>query len=73
MIEVLDRLLADGFRVFATEVNYYCPDALCANDNIEFALIKVSQTGHVCLPHPKEYKGEMSWPKGCFIGNSATD
>ena len=46
MFEVLDKLHADGFRVFATEVNYYCGDS-CAGAYMEFAFMKVSPDGHV--------------------------
>ena len=44
---VFERLTGDGYRVFATEPNYYCGDGCCASKLVEYAFIKVSKHGHV--------------------------
>ena len=65
--EVLDKLLADNFRVFAVEPNYYCRDGLCARDLLEFALIKVAPNGNLCVPsqdHDQSIAGGHMLP-GC--------
>ena len=48
--EVLDLLLADKYRVFSVEPNYYCSEGACARDLLEFAFIKVSNHGQICAP-----------------------
>ncbi len=49
--QVLDALLADKYRIFSVEPNYYCEDGACAKNLLEFAFIRVSENGHVCSPH----------------------
>ena len=44
---LFELLLSDGYRVFATEPNYYCGDGCCASNLVEYAFIKVSRHGHV--------------------------
>ena len=44
---VFEMLQNDGYRVFATEPNYYCGDGCCASKLVEYAFIKVSKHGHV--------------------------
>ena len=44
---VFELLTGDGYRVFATEPNYYCENGCCASKLVEYAFIKVSKHGHV--------------------------
>ena len=44
---LFELLLSDGYRVFATEPNYYCGDGCCASKFVEYAFIKVSRHGHI--------------------------
>ena len=48
--EALDLLLADKYRIFSVEPNYYCDEGCCARDLLEFAFIKVSDHGQICAP-----------------------
>ena len=51
VLQTFDRLLADNYRVFAVEPNYYCQEGCCARDLLEFAFVKVSVRGEICTPH----------------------
>jgi hypothetical protein len=51
VLKVFDLLLADNFRVFSVEPNYYCGDGCCARDLLEYAFIKVAPSGHLCTVH----------------------
>ena len=48
--ETFDMLLADKYRVFSVEPNYYCMEGCCAKHLIEFAFIKVSDHGQIVHP-----------------------
>ncbi len=48
--QVLDAILADNYRVFSVEPNYYCLEGACARNLVEFAFIRVSNDGHICSP-----------------------
>ena len=64
--EVLDAIIADNYRVFSVEPNYYCWDGACARDLLEFAFIKVSDRGHICAPLHQASKHEsVVLPPGC--------
>ena len=65
VFHVIDKLLADNFRVFSLEPNYYCDNGCCARDHVEFALIKVSPNGQICSPHSYEAAGKEFLPHGC--------
>ena len=56
--EVFDMLLADKYRIFSVEPNYYCQEGCCAKDLLEFAFIKVSDHGQICAPK-KGHGNEM--------------
>jgi hypothetical protein len=67
--QVFDMLLADNFRVFASEPNYYCGDGCCAKNLIEYAFIKVTPDGHVCVPRGHSTVGNrfsLQLPHGCM-------
>ncbi len=64
--EVLDAILADNYRVFSVEPNYYCWDGACARDLLEFAFIKVSDHGQICAPlHQVSKHQAVVLPPGC--------
>ena len=63
--EVFDKLLADNYRVFAVEPNYYCGDGCCARDLLEFAFIKVSSSGALCVPNKHHLSAGGQMPPGC--------
>ena len=67
--QVLDAILADKFRIFSVEANYYCEDGACAKNLLEFAFIRVSDDGHVCSRHlhatSSEGNAGMMLPDGC--------
>ncbi|CAL8471740.1 g11282 [Coccomyxa elongata] len=58
--KVMDAILADGYRTFSVEPNYYCWDGGCARDLLESAFIRVSEDGHLCTPRLKH-----RLPAGC--------
>ena len=60
--EVLDLLLADKYRIFSVEPNYYCEEGCCAKDLLEFAFIKVSDHGQICAP-----KGGRGGDRGAAV------
>ncbi len=68
-MQVLDVLLADKYRIFSVDPNYYCDDGACAKNLLEFAFIRVSDNGHVCAPHSHPGSAEegagMILPHGC--------
>ena len=61
VLRTFDALLADNFRVFAVEPNYYCDGGCCAKNLVEYAFVKVSNTGEVCTPLPDS----LHLPTGC--------
>ncbi|EIE18098.1 hypothetical protein COCSUDRAFT_45640 [Coccomyxa subellipsoidea C-169] len=67
--KVLDVLLADKYRIFSVEPNYYCEDGACAKNLLEFSFNRVSDNGHVCAPHSHTSSAEegagMTLPHGC--------
>ena len=63
--DVFDKLLADNFRIFSVEPNYYCMDGCCAKDLIEFAFIKVAPNGNICSVQKDEVSGSGTVPHGC--------
>lgn len=69
VLQVLDAILADKFRIFSVEPNYYCEEGACAKNLLEFAFIKVSDDGHVCSPHSHSHNMGMNaavlLPNGC--------
>ncbi len=65
VLQTFDALLADNYRVFAVEPNYYCDEGCCARDMLEFAFIKVSDDGEICTPSANS---PMQLPSGCLPG-----
>ncbi|BDA47034.1 probable methyltransferase-like protein 24 at N-terminal half [Coccomyxa sp. Obi] len=67
--KVLDTILADRYRIFSVEPNYYCEDGACAKNLLEFAFIRVSDDGHVCSPHSHHAdaagNAAVMMPEGC--------
>jgi hypothetical protein len=69
IFDVIDLLLADNFRVFSAEPNYYCGNGCCASIMTELAFEKVTPDGHVCIPHGYSTAGDNSLvqlPTGCL-------
>ena len=65
VLETFDKLLADNYRVFSVEPNYYCEDGCCAKNLLEFAFIKVSDRGKICTPDPHARSAQLKLPAGC--------
>ena len=66
VLQTFDKLLADNFRVFSVEPNYYCNEGCCARDLVEFAFIKISDRGEICTPHTKNTDAALKMPAGCL-------
>lgn len=67
-----DHLLADNYRIFSVEPNYYCVDGNCGYPArvFEYAFIKVTSSGHICAPLTDASSGKIILPHGCRPGDS---